>query len=264
LSASAQRWSLRTVGIAGVSLYATFLAFTYSVPEWVERFAGRFIQAEVEARIDRTIDGLELPRGEGLLSQAATALFEENSTRIKQYRTALKNNVHDLLGAALAEVADADCACREKYSRILRDGLEFNVVALQAANDQIVEFVQMTYMDVLAELKRDIRIFTGSNAVVFLVLLLVSFLKPGAAQHLFLPGILLAIAAVICSYFYVFEQNWLLTIIYSDYIGFAYLAYLGVVLLFLCDIAFNRGRVTTEIINAIFNATGSAFSVVPC
>ncbi len=119
-------------------------------------------------------------------------------------------------------------------------------------------------MDVATKLKRDIRIFTASNAAVFILLLLVSFLKPQAITHQFLPGVLLAVSTLICSYFHIFEQNWLLTIIHSSYLGFAYLAWLGIVFLFLCDIVFNRGRITTEILNAIFNAIGSAFSVVPC
>jgi hypothetical protein len=119
-------------------------------------------------------------------------------------------------------------------------------------------------MDVAAELKRDIRVFTASNAAVFILLLLVSFLKPQAITHLFLPGVLLAVSTLICSHFYVFEQDWLLTVIHSSYLGFAYLAWLGVVFLFLCDIVFNRARITTEILNAMFNAIGSAFSVVPC
>ena len=119
-------------------------------------------------------------------------------------------------------------------------------------------------MDVATELKRDIRIFTASNAAVFILLLLVSFMKPQAMMHLFLPAVLLAVSTLVCSYFYIFEQNWLLTIIHSSYLGFAYLAWLGAAFLFLCDIVFNRGRITTEILNAFFSAIGSALSAVPC
>ena len=81
---------------------------------------------------------------------------------------------------------------------------------------------------------------------------------------MFLPAALLVVATLICSYFYVFEQNWLLTIVYSDYLGFSYLLYLGVVFLFLCDVVFNKGRVTTEVANAISNVLGIALELVPC
>lgn len=120
------------------------------------------------------------------------------------------------------------------------------------------------YMEVATELQRDIRIFTGSNTIVFLLLLLISYLKPKAVNHLFLPGVLLLTATLISSFFYIFEQNWLFTIIYNNYPGFAYLGYVGIVFLFLCDIVFNRARVTTEILNGILNVIGSAASVSPC
>lgn len=68
----------------------------------------------------------------------------------------------------------------------------------------------------------------------------------------------------ICSYFYVFEQNWLLTVIFNDYLGFTYLAYLAVVFGLLCDIILNRARITTRIVNTVLEAIGSAASAVPC
>lgn len=46
--------------------------------------------------------------------------------------------------------------------------------------------------------------------------------------------------------------------------GFGYVAYIAVIFGFLIDIIFNKARVTTEIINAILNAIGSALSVAPC
>lgn len=46
--------------------------------------------------------------------------------------------------------------------------------------------------------------------------------------------------------------------------GFGYLAYIAVIFGVLVDIAFNKSRVTTEVINGIANAVGSAFSVIPC
>ena len=50
----------------------------------------------------------------------------------------------------------------------------------------------------------------------FLLLSLVSFLKPRAIRHLFVPGVLLFVATLLCAWLYVFEQNWLLTIIHGE------------------------------------------------
>ena len=77
--------------------------------------------------------------------------------------------------------------------------------------------------------------------------------------------LLLAIATVFCTYLYVFEQNWLMTIVEGSYLGWAYAGWLGVAYLFLCDIALNRGRVTTRLVNGVLEAFGSAISsLTPC
>ena len=60
--------------------------------------------------------------------------------------------------------------------------------------------------------------------------MLVSFLKPEDTRALFVPGVLLTVSTLTCAYLYLFEQNWLLTMIHGNYLGFAYAAYLGVVI----------------------------------
>jgi len=259
-----QKLSLRSIGGVGAAIFLTFFAFTYSVPGWVETFAADYIESEAQERIDASIDAIRPPESESALARLAQSIYEKNEAQIEQHKTNLKNKVHEQWAAALAAIRDLDCECREKWEDWFESGFNTNIALLQAANEQISNFIHSTYMDVATELKRDIRIFTASNAAVFILLLLVSLLKPQAITHLFLPGVLLSVSTLICSYFYIFEQNWLLTIIHSSYLGFAYLTWLGIVFLFLCDIVFNRGRITTQILNAILNAIGSAFSVVPC
>jgi hypothetical protein len=124
--------------------------------------------------------------------------------------------------------------------------------------------MQAKYMEIVKKLTMDVRIFLGINSLVFILLFVTSFAKPRASEHLFFPGALLFLSTIICSYFYLFEQNWFYTILYNDYTGFGYLAYLLIVFAILCDIVFNKARITTEIINALANAIGSAFSVAPC
>ena len=259
-----QKLSLWSIGFVGAVVFLTFFAFTYSVPGWVEAFAADYIETEAQERIDASIDAVRPPESDGALAKLAQSMYEQNEAQIEQLKTDLRNKVHEQWAAALSAVRDLDCECREKWEDWLKSGFNTNIALLKAANEQISSFIHSTYMDIATELKRDIRIFTASNAAVFILLLLVSFLKPQAMMHLFLPGVLLAVSTLVCSYFYIFEQNWLLTIIHSSYLGFAYLAWLGVVFLFLCDIVFNRGRITTEILNAFFNAVGSALSAVPC
>jgi len=251
-------------GLLGTTLFATFFAFTYAIPGWVETVAAAFIEREVAEQVDSRIDDFEVSAGDSAVSQLAAALYQQNEREVARLKDALKAGVHEQMASVLAEIRDLDCECRDKYAQLFEGGLQFDIALLQAANDRVVDFIQMTYMEIAAELKHDIRIFTGANAGVFALLLLVSFLKPQAIAQLFVPGVLLTIATAISAYFYIFEQDWLLTIIYGDYLGFAYLAYLGVVFLALCDVVLNRARVTTAIANAILDAVGSAVTLTPC
>ena len=56
-----QKLSLRSVGVIGAAIFLTFFAFTYSVPDWVERFAAGYIESEAQERIDASIDALRPP-----------------------------------------------------------------------------------------------------------------------------------------------------------------------------------------------------------
>lgn len=260
----ARQMALGAIGAIGAAIFMFFFVLTYHTPEWVEDFAAGYIEREASRQIDKTIDSFLPPGGEGALSRLASALYEANEAEIERRRVALRLQVHERMADAIVEIRNLDCECRDKWAEWIREGSIARVKALNTANEAIQEFIHVTYAQVVDDLKRDIRIFTGANAAMFLLLLAIAFLKPQAVLQLFVPGLLLAGATVICSYFYIFEQNWLLTIIHNDYLGFAYLAYLGLVFGLLCDIVLNRARITTEIVNGVLNAIGSAASAVPC
>lgn len=255
---------LRLLGIFGTALFAFFFALTFHTPVWIERFAADFIEREASRQVDRKIDALQPPGGEAALSRMAAALYERNQAELERQRELLRSRAHERMADALAEIRNLDCECRARLAESGRERTEARIELLQRGGERLTGFIHATYAQVVADLKRDIRIFTGTNALVFLALLLVSFAKPRATVQLFVPGLMLAVATVICSYFYIFEQNWLLTIIYSNYLGLAYLGYLALVFAFLCDIALNRARVTTAIVNAILEALGRAATAAPC
>ena len=70
-------------------------------------------------------------------------------------------------------------------------------------------------------------------------------------------------ATTVAAAFYLPGQDWFYTILYNDYMGFGYVAYIGVIFGFLTDVVFNAARITTQVINSILNAIGSALSVAP-
>lgn len=255
---------LLLAGLLGAALFGFTFFLTFHTPAWVESFAAGYIEREVATRVDRKIDSVQPPAGEGALSRMAAHVYARNEADIERYRELLRRNAHQRMGAAIATIRDPDCDCRTLWAERIRQGTTMQIHALERANERITALIHSTYVEVVADLKRDIRIFSGSSAAMFLLLVAAAFLKPGATMQLFVPCLLLVISTLACAYFYVFKQNWLMTIIHGDYVGLAYVAYLALVFGFLCDIVLNRGRITSRIVNAVLNAIGSAASAAPC
>lgn len=250
-ASDAQKFALRLAGIAGAALFAAFFWFTFSTPDWVENVAAEFIEARVAEKIDTRIDSLRPPAGDGALARYTRHLYEENETRINELKEQLRSETRARMDTCLAQLRALSPELREKLMNWLQQSTLASIDSLRMENLKLDQLIQSSYFTVVASLKRDIRVFTATNAAAFLLLVMVSLLKPEALRQLFVPGVLLTVATFVCAYLYVFEQDWLLTLIHGDYLGFAYTAYLGVVFLFLCDIALNRGRVTVQLMNVL-------------
>lgn len=255
-------WILRSLGLAGTVVFGCLLAFTFHRPAWVEEAAKDFITAQVEEKVGAHVAAAR-EKG-GVLARAAQELYRRNSARIDELDYALKAKLHERVAAALAQVRDLDCECRARIATLMEMGMNGALGSLEAENARLTDFIQGKYLRIVGELTRDLRIFTATNAIACLLLLLVSFARPRAIDHLVFPGVLLGVAVVVSSYCYVFEQNWFFTILYSDYFGLGYLAFLTLVFGLLLDIFLNRGRVTTHLGNGVLHAAGSAFSLSPC
>jgi len=256
--------TLRVFGIVGLILFGTGFYFTYEVPGWVEEVGKTFIKQKLEEKTHAKIDELTESKSTQIIEKIGSALLQKTQTDIQKLKDGLKDHVDEKIAAVIAEMKNLDCECRKAYENAIKKSMQFTLVSLEIAQQKLTDFMKMKYMDIANKLSSDLRIFTGINSIVFLVLLLVSFLKPRAINHLFLPGVVLLISTIICSYFYIFEQNWFFTIIYNDYMGYGYLVYMAIIFTFLCDIVFNSARVSTSIINGFMDAIGSSIVVSPC
>lgn len=262
-----KRILLRGLGVLGILIFVPLFLFTFSGPQLIETSAKSFVEWKLSVEVNKKIDAIRLPkenRFEKLLGNKAKELRKEAELKLAKIKKQLKTDAESILSAEIVKIRDLDCECRKKWKNRARKIMELKVLSLERAKSKLADFGQAKYMEIVVNLTLDVRIFLGANAAIFIFLLLVSFFKPKAVRHLFLPGILMITSTIICSYFYIFEQNWFYTIIYNNYTGFGFLAYLTLVFGVLCDIAFNRARVTTDILNAIFNAVGNATNFVPC
>lgn len=258
---------LRSFGLVGLVLFFPLLLFTFSNPHLIEKSGKAFIEWKLKNETNKKIDSIQLPQSkslEKLFGNRVKKLHQETEEKLETLKKQLKDDAPKIIVTQIAKMSDLSCKCRNKWEERLRSSLKFQITSLEKAKEKLAFFAQAKYMEIVEKLTLDIRIFLGANSFIFLFLLLASYLKPKATEHLFLPSVLMLVSTVICSYFYLFEQNWFYTIIYNSYTGFGYVAYLTIVFAILYDIAFNKAKVTTEIINYLLNAIGSAFSVAPC
>lgn len=259
--------ALRGIGLLGMFLFVPLFLFTFSDPHLIESSGSTFIKWKLQSETDRKIDSMQLPaptKFEKLLGKKAKELRNKTEKNLANLKQQLKADAPAFIAAQIAKLRDLDCECRKLWEQKLRNSLQNNIASLKIAKARLIDFSQAKYMEIVEKLTLDIRIFLGANAIVFILLFLCSFLKPLAVKHLFLPAGLMFISTIICSYFYLFEQNWFYTIIYNDYTGYSFIGYLVFVFTILCDIVFNKARITTEIINACLQAIGQVGSLAPC
>jgi lipid-A-disaccharide synthase-like uncharacterized protein len=252
--------SLRLVGIIGLSLFAMLFLVTFGVPEVVEESAKGFVKKQIEKEVREKYTNSEASAFTDKALQIAGKLGYEE----QRIREDLDNNLPEKIASTIAEMCGYDCEKKKAIAKSMASGYLERIANLQVAQQKLGSIIKGKYMEIVSSLRTDLRIFLGSNAVMFFILLLISFLKSKAISHLFLPSAFLLVSTIAASAIYVFGQDWFYTILYNDYMGFGYLAYIGVIFGFLMDVAFNKARVTTEIINGILNALGSTLSVVPC
>ena len=262
-----EKVTLRVFGIFGILLFVPLFLFTFADPQLIEHTGKTFIEWRLQSDVNGKIDSLALPEPSGLealLGDRAGRLRAQTEMKLDEIKRQLKADLPAMLAAQIAKLRNLDCECRRKWERRLRESMRIQAVSLEAARSRLIDFTHMKYMEIVKKLTADVRVFLGANALVFILLLLVSVMKPLAVKHLFLPGVLLLISTAVCSFFYLFEQNWFYTIVYNDYTGYGYIGYLVFVFAVLCDIVFNKARVTTEIVNTCLQAVGQVGNLAPC
>lgn len=247
-------------GIVGCLFFgATFVA-SIANPGFVERVAKDVIRYQVEKNVREKVDAIDTH----FLTKRAEVFVRGYADEIALTKRQLSEHLPERIAAVIAEMRDLDCECRKKIENSLREESEWRILSASQAQEHLTTLIRSKYMDTATQVTREFRIFAGTNAFVFALLIFAVLLKPLAGLHLLPSALVLLVAASATAYLYLFKQNWLHTLVFSDYVGFAYIGYLGVAFAFLCDLVFNRGRVTAELLSQLLSAIGSAVHVAPC
>ncbi len=252
--------TLRLIGIVGVSLFGLLFLVTFTSPEKIEESAKVFVKIQIE----REVREKQQTIANSTAAEAALIIAGKLGLEKERIQSSLDDNLPEKIASILVSMCGYDCEKKKLLAQSISTTYLERIKNIQIAERTLSDLVRDKYVEIVGHLKQDLRVFLGSNLAMFLILVMVSFFNPQAMKHLFLPGLLLVFATVISSGIYIFGQDWFYTILYNDYMGFGYLFYIGLIFGFLLDIALNKGRIVTEIINSIANAIGSSISLTPC
>lgn len=249
-----------TIGFGGALLFGSAFVASYTHPTLVEGMAKDVIRAEVERRVHERVASLDA----GWLGAVAGHLARRNAAEIATVRDRLADSVQAKVARIAAEMRDPECECRRAGAAVLLQPSLWRRDLLPLVNERLTALIRDRYMDAAARLTREFRIFTAANGLVLLLLGIAVVVRRNARMHLLPPALILAGSAVVAGWFYLFEQNWLHTILFSDYVGLGYFAWLAAPSLLIGDVLLNRGRISARLVNAGSHVVGGAAAALPC
>jgi hypothetical protein len=248
-------------GFGGALLFGAAFVASYTHPTLVEGAAKHMIRAELERRVGERVDALDA----GWLGTIAGHLAQRNDVEVAAVRRMLADSLPARVATIAAQMRDPDCACRAAaLAGMGKAPLLWRLAIASHVNERLTALIRTRYMDVSAELLREFRVFTAANALVLLFLGIAVLVRRNARLHLLPAAAILACSAGVVGWFYLFQQDWLRTIVFGDYVGLTYFAWLAAPALLIGDVMLNRGRVSAHLLNAGSSVVGSAASVLPC
>lgn len=256
--------TLRIISLVGLVIFGLSLALTFLSPIHYEKAARGFLEWKIEEQVRARLDVVPERLREGRIAGFARSMAERNETEVAALREQLRTGLKDRVSAVVGRMQDPTCLCRKVMTRTLSIVTRLQISSLEHAEPQLRRMIEGRYGEIVADLLRDLRIFTGTNLLAFVLLLGLSFLKPTQMRPLILPAVLLVGATITASAIYIFGQNWFFTFLYNDYVGFGYSAWLSIIYLFLLDIALFKARITSFVLDAITQVVGKVLSIVSC
>lgn len=256
--------TLRITALIGLVIFGLSFALTFLSPIHYEKAARGFLEWKIEEQVRTRLDVVPERMREGRIAGFARSMAERHETEIAALREQLRTGLKDRVSAIVARMQDPDCLCRKAMTRALGIVTRLEISSLERAEPQLRRMIEGRYGEIVADLLRDLRIFTGTNLLAFAVLLGLSFARRNQMRPLFVPAVLLATATITASGFYIFGQNWFFTLLYNDHVGFGYTAWLSIIYLFLLDIALFKARITSFVLDAITQVFGKVMSTISC
>lgn len=256
--------TLRITALIGLVIFGFSFALTFLSPIHYEKAARGFLEWKIEEQVRTRLDVMPEEMRKGRIARFARSMAERHDTEIAGLHEQLRAGLKDKVATIVGRMQDVSCECRQVMTRALNIVTRLQISSLERAEPQLRRMIEGQYGEIVADLLRELRIFTATNLGAFALLLGISFARPAHAKPLLVPATLLVGATVVASALYIFGQNWFFALLYNDYVGFGYTAWLVIIYAFLLDIALFQARITSFVLDAMTQVMGKVFSTIPC
>lgn len=250
--------------LVGVLAFAALWTYIQFAPGDFDQRTRNFAISKIEGDVDAGISSIAQSSTADRVSELAGQFSDSLQAKVDAYRFNLDQGTDVVIADILAAACRLDCERREQARQAIETAFESAIVRYGFALDRVEALVLGEYDEVMNELRYDLSIFTGSNGIALLFAFLLTIFRGRAAKHLLPIALVLTGTTLLMSYWYVFGQDWVMTVIFNNYWGWAYSAVLAILCGFMIDIAANKARVTSFVFNGVGNAFGSGISFVPC
>lgn len=247
------RYFALVLSLLGSAAFGGVLLVSLLQPTWIERGARELIRQQIEHKTGEKLKALD----EHFLTARARVFLRGKEQEIEAANKALSAGLPARIAAIAAEMGIPACECRKRRQQ----RLELEIGTAQQMQAQLDALIRSAYMDTAEKLLRELRIFSGANALAFALLGLAAWRRPrgGGGASLVPATATLLVATLASSAIYLWGQNWLQTIVFGNYVGWAQLAYIALVYAWLCDLMFNKARISGLLCQGVGNV-----SVSPC
>ena len=189
-------------------------------------------------------------------SELQARLAERFTQRSDALKSSLDAKIDVFVADLLASACSLDCKKRDQIQSTVRSLISATSDRYLGGAATLQDFAKDRYDATVRGLHRDLLIVSSSNFIVFFFIIALTLRKPRFMPILIKLGALAFVSVVVMIYWYVFGQDWITTLIFNAYVGWAYAVFMGLLFLSLCDLAFNEGRV----LKAVFGSVGN-FSI---
>lgn len=239
-------------------LFMLSLLSMHQYPDEFDTHLKAFVLAEVEAEVSSHISiTQEMPDVDAL-----DVLAERYKLQAQIIKREIDSHVPEVIGAFIAALCEADCKEQDAITKSVKEIWQSRLAQIGVGYSTTKELIQGHYARILKELRADISLFFLTQSVLLGLASLIALFDRRAGIHTAFVAAILLTSAGLCGIWYVFGQDWLWSIIFSDYWGIGYPIFSGFLAFLLADITWNRGRVTSAVFNFFGNVFGAVLSPI--